>query len=104
MLRTSRPSESTLQPLATQKRLPLEATNESRAMFPCGVVGIRRPWIAALPLTGANDEVERRAGAQTPNETDLSQSSTPSLAHRIRAPRSLEPIVRSHQDIETWNI
>jgi hypothetical protein len=30
----------------------------------------------------ANDEVERRAAALPINETDLSQSSTPSLAHR----------------------
>jgi len=37
---------------------------------------------------------ERRAVAQTPNEADLSQSSTPSLVHRRYAPRSLEPIVR----------
>jgi hypothetical protein len=41
-----------------------------------------------------NDEVERRGVALTPNEADLSRSSIPSLAHRSRAPRSLEPIVR----------
>ena len=46
----------------------------------------------------ANDEVERRAGASASNECTLSQSSTPSLAHRRRYPRSLEPIVRHHGD------
>jgi hypothetical protein len=40
-----------------------------------------------------SDEVERRGVATTPNEADLSQSSTPSLARRRRDPRSLEPIV-----------
>src|SRR5713101_8062440 len=43
---------------------------------------------------GPNDEVERRGGAPTANEADLSQSSTPSLAHRKCDSRSLEPIVR----------
>jgi hypothetical protein len=42
----------------------------------------------------SNDEVERRGASLTPNGTDLSRSSTPSLAHRRRDPRSLEPIVR----------
>jgi hypothetical protein len=42
----------------------------------------------------SNDEVERRGVAPALIEADLSQSSTPSLAHRRRAPRSLEPIVR----------
>ena len=42
----------------------------------------------------SNDEVERRGVALPINEADLSQSSIPSLAHRRRAPRSLEPIVR----------
>ena len=46
-----------------------------------------------------NDAIERRGAAPMTNEADLSQSSTPSLAHRRRDPRSLEPIVRrrSHQ-------
>jgi hypothetical protein len=43
-----------------------------------------------------NDEVERRWASPTSDEVDLSQSSTPSLAHRRRDPRSLEPIVRQH--------
>ena len=42
----------------------------------------------------SNDEVERRGVALTRNEAALSQSSTPSLAHRRCGPRSLEPIVR----------
>src|ERR1700723_3676885 len=42
----------------------------------------------------ANDEVERRGVAPASNGADLSRSSTPSLAHRRRDPRSLEPIVR----------
>ena len=48
---------------------------------------------------GANDQVERRGYAPRPTEADLSGSSTPSLAHRRRGPRSLEPNVRrrSHQ-------
>src|ERR1700737_192949 len=37
-----------------------------------------------------NDEVERRGDAAPTNEADLSQSSTPSLAHRSCNPRSLE--------------
>ena len=35
----------------------------------------------------ANDEVERRGVAQTPNKAHLSQSSTLSLAHRSCDPR-----------------
>src|SRR5665213_972218 len=58
--------------------------------------------------TTPNDEVERRGTSPTSNEADLSRSSTPSLAHRRRDPRSLEPIVRcqpwtsaeSHSDFE----
>ena|ERR1700722_4764316 len=42
----------------------------------------------------SNDEVERRGASPASNEGTLSQSSTPSLAHRRRDPRSLEPIVR----------
>jgi len=34
-----------------------------------------------------NEEAERRAVAQSHNEADLFQSSTPSLAHRRRNPR-----------------
>jgi hypothetical protein len=41
-----------------------------------------------------NDGVERREVALATNEADLSRSSTPSLAHRRRMPRSFEPIVR----------
>src|SRR5260221_9617691 len=41
-----------------------------------------------------NDEVERRGFALPLIEAALSRSSTPSLAHRRRDPRSLEPIVR----------
>jgi hypothetical protein len=37
-------------------------------------------------LPSHNDEVERRGVASTENEADLSQSSTTSLAHRIRRP------------------
>src|SRR5580658_4417410 len=48
----------------------------------------------------SNDEVERREVAPTSNEADLSQSSTPSLARRRRDPRSLEPIVRHHDDAD----
>ena len=43
-----------------------------------------------------NDEVERRGVASTKNRADLSRSSTPSLAHRRRNPRSLESIVRRY--------
>src|SRR5580692_3241041 len=41
-----------------------------------------------------NDEVERRGASPASNEGTLSQSSTSSLAHRRRVPRSLEPMVR----------
>jgi len=44
--------------------------------------------------TDSNDEVERRGASPASNEGTLSQSSTHSLAHRRRDPRSLEPIVR----------
>src|SRR5258708_20681897 len=45
-------------------------------------------------LLRSNDEVERRGDALPTNEADLSRSSIPSLAHRKRDPRLLEPIVR----------
>jgi len=41
----------------------------------------------------SKDEVEPREVAPTPNEADLSQTSTHSLAHRRRHPRSIEPMV-----------
>src|SRR3984957_6918176 len=41
-----------------------------------------------------NDEVERRGASPTSSEGILSQSSTSSLAHRRRHPRSLQPFVR----------
>src|SRR6266404_2873062 len=49
--------------------------------------------VIAPRSSGHNDEVERRGVALPTNEADLSRSSTPSLAHRTYAPRSLEPIV-----------
>src|SRR5450631_821820 len=45
---------------------------------------------ASVGLMSSNDEVERRGGASTPNEADLSRSSTLSLAYRSCAPRSLQ--------------
>ena len=42
----------------------------------------------------SNDEVGRRGVVPATNETDLSQSSTPSLAHRRRNPAIARPIVR----------
>jgi hypothetical protein len=50
--------------------------------------------VIAPRSSGHNDEVERRGGALSANEADLSQSSISSLAHRSCAPRSREPIVR----------
>src|SRR5260370_22049118 len=41
---------------------------------------------------GSNDKVERRGGAPTTNEPDLSQSYTPSLDYRTRPP----PITPNH--------
>jgi hypothetical protein len=59
---------------------------------------VRRPTthskIFALRMS-SNNEVERRGVAPTSNETDLSRSSTISLARRRCSPRSLEPIVRT---------
>ena len=61
---------------------------------------LKKRWVLLDHATKANngrssnDEVERRGAATMTNEADLSQSSTPSLAHRRRGPRSLEPIVR----------
>src|SRR5580698_1834932 len=52
--------------------------------------------LARRLIMGPNDEVERRGASPASNEGTLSQSSTPSLAHRRRGPRSLEPIVREH--------
>jgi hypothetical protein len=40
-----------------------------------------------IALKSANDEVERRGASLASNEGTLSQSSTPSLAHRKRDPR-----------------
>ena len=48
----------------------------------------------AMLLHASNDEVERRGIALPTNEAALSQSSIPSLPHRRRDPRSLEPMVR----------
>jgi hypothetical protein len=42
-----------------------------------------------------NDEVERRGVASAPNEADLSQSSTLSLAHRRCGPAIAPTVVRS---------
>ena len=39
----------------------------------------------AHEIPGSNDEVERRGFASPANQADLSQSSTPSLAHRRRS-------------------
>jgi hypothetical protein len=50
--------------------------------------------VIAPRSSGHNDEVERRAVAPALDEDALSQSSIHSLAHRRRAPRSLEPIVK----------
>jgi hypothetical protein len=58
-------------------------------------------------LNASNDEVERRAGAPTPNEDALSKSSIRYLARRsCDAPRSLEPIVRgraAQHPSDKWN-
>src|SRR6266478_5740252 len=51
--------------------------------------GIFSSSVRKFTLIGPNDEVERRGGALPINEVDLSRSSTPSLAHRRHAPRSL---------------
>ena len=56
--------------------------------------GRHRRWGSTKRLLNAGDErhkvtnyeVERRGVAPTPNEADLSQSSTPSLAQRRRDP------------------
>jgi len=52
---------------------------------------IRTPLLPLRRTVGdilpSNNEVERRAGAPTLNETDLSQSSTPLLGHRSHYPR-----------------
>jgi hypothetical protein len=53
--------------------------------------------------SASNDEVERRGFALPTSEADLSQSSTPSLAHRRCYPRSLEPMVRSMRWSLLWH-
>src|SRR6266403_2005582 len=49
---------------------------------------------AKTVLVSPNNEVERRGASPASNEGTLFPSSTSSLAHRRRDPRSLEPIVR----------
>jgi len=61
-----------------------------------GLTRQERPERRAMPTYASNDQVERRGAASTTNKAGLSQSSTYSLAHRRRDPRSLEPIVRCH--------
>ena len=51
------------------------------------------PMRVAHEMPGSNDEVERRGNAPKTDGASLFQSSTLSLAHRRRGPRSLEPIV-----------
>src|SRR5277367_4940261 len=59
----------------------------------------RTPHLAVteylIHQVSSNDEVERRGASPASNEGILSQSSIPSLVHRRRDPRSLEPIVRT---------
>src|SRR5258708_1047841 len=50
--------------------------------------------VIAPRSSGPNDEVERHGASLSPNEADLSRSSTLLLAQRRRAPRSLQPFVR----------
>jgi hypothetical protein len=46
-------------------------------------------------VLNTNDEVGRRGAVPTTNEASLSQSSTPSLAHRRRGPVIARAVVRS---------
>jgi hypothetical protein len=71
------------------------------------VARVCAPWTKCERLKKAvarfmrsSDEVERRRNALPTSEADLSQSSTPSLAHRRCAARSLEPFVRSGIEFE----
>src|ERR1700743_1524756 len=79
------------------KSLGVAARNVAISAFPAGLANRqtppRLPKVGTASKVSSNDEVERRAGAPTINETALSQSSTPSLAHRSHYPRSLEPFV-----------
>src|ERR1700743_3177611 len=73
------------------KALGAATRSAAIAVPPAGLANRQTP--PRLPIFGtgftvsSNDEVERRAGAQTTNKTDLSQSSIPSLAHRRHASR-----------------
>src|SRR5580658_7800961 len=78
--------------LLTEDIRPRIATYR-RITTPSTIRGPKSGTATSVPMP-ANDEVERRAVAPRSSEVDLSQSSIPSLAHRRRAPRSLEPIVR----------
>lgn len=78
-------------PRESQLRARFEIWQRSSAQAPLEPMRALR-WSYWTP----NDEVERRGVAPTSSEAVLSQSSTPSLAHRRRSPRSREPIVRLH--------
>src|ERR1700722_20593266 len=83
------------------RRAPTEQSND-RTTTPTTTHGQAR-----LLITESNDEVERRGASPASNEAALSESSTPSLAHRRRyGPRSLEPNVRgrfpSHTIASLW--
>ena len=77
---------------------------EPAPQWPLVELGSQTTWdvLARLALVevlihqvSSNDEVERRGASPASNEGILSQSSIPSLVHRRRDPRSLEPIVRT---------
>ena len=78
-----------------QKPQPGTSPETSRSPQTANNMGMLRriepiTWSATF-IASSNDEVERRGIASSPNEAALSQSSIPSLAHRRRHPRSLEP-------------
>jgi hypothetical protein len=58
--------------------------NEARRIKPTAIA-------TTCMYAPSNDDAERRGVAPTSNEAALPQSSTPSLAHRRRGPRSHEP-------------
>jgi hypothetical protein len=84
--------------ICSKNNIVRSRTKASNTAIPMSTAKASKVRLDSWPVTllghieeGApNDEVERRGASPTTNEADLSQSSTPSLAHRRRDPRSLE--------------
>jgi hypothetical protein len=78
--------------LHSKYAMQTDAVAKTRAdALPEGIIPTCRTEFEVGGMVTSNYEVERRWVASTPDQADLSKSSTPSLAHRRRG---LEPLVR----------